>query len=572
MENKTCKQCSADFVVVDEDLEFYKKMSPTFNGKVYDLPAPDFCPDCRDSRRLSFRNERSLYNRKCDKTGKQIVSIYSPDKTDYKVFEIAEWYKDDWDAMEYGRDFDFNKPFFEQFDQLMKDVPRLSLFNTNTENCEYANFVEGVKNCYMTMVTYYGTENSHFCYRTYRSKDNLDINFAEELQKCYECVFTTKSYNCRYGIRLNNCRDCAFSVDLTGCNDCFMCSNLSRKQYCIRNNQLTREEYDRQMAEYDLGSFETVEKLKNEFEQLRIDSPVKFANLTNCEDCIGDDMHDCKNVKYGFNTFESENCKYIMGEKAKNVMDSRGGGYEWCYECNHTGLGANHIMFASGVIGGYNMTYCETCHGCHDCFGCVGLRKKEYCIFNKQYTKEEYEKKVAEIIEKMQADGEWGQFFPNGTSPFGYNETIGNRLLPLTREEAIKRGFKWQEKEFDIEFSGEFYTPADNIADYADESKQKELLTAVLKCSDSGKPYRIMPQELAFYLDNKIPVPRKHFETRYGDRLKLEFVRKIHDRQCMCEEPGHGHEGRCQEKFGTTYGPDRPDKVYCEKCYQSIVK
>lgn len=572
MENKTCKQCSKEFVVEDEDLEFYKKMSPTFDGKVFELPAPTLCPECRDIRRLSFRNERSLYSRKCDKTGKNIVSIYSPDKTDYKVYEISEWYKDDWDAMDYGRDFDPNKPFFGQFNRLLKDVPRLSLFNTNTEDCEYANFVAGIKNCYMTMVSYYETENSHYCYRTYRSNDNLDINFADEIEHCYECLFITESYHCQYSLRLNNCRDCFFCTDLNGCSDCFLCSNLRRKQYCINNEQLSKDEYFAKLSQYDLGSSSVVEGLKKEFEQLKIKSPVKFANLINSEDCIGDDMNNCKNVKYGFNTFNSENCKYIMGEDAKNVMDSRGGGYEWCYECNHTGLGANHIMFSSGVIGGYNVTYSETCHGCHDCFACVGLRKKEYCIFNKQYTKEEYEKKVAEIIERMQETGEWGEFFPNDTSPFGYNEVLAARLFPKTREEAIALGFKWQDKEYDIEFSGEFYTPADNISEYNDEAKQKEILGTALKCIETGKPYKIMPQELAFYLDNKIPIPRKHFNARYNDRVKLEFERNLYHRQCMCEESGHEHDGRCSEEFETTYAPDRPEKVYCEKCYQNIIQ
>jgi hypothetical protein len=35
-------------------------------------------------------------------------------------------------------------------------------------------------------------------------------------------------------------------------------------------------------------------------------------------------------------------------------------------------------------------------------FGCIGLRNQQYCILNKQYTKEEYEKTVALIIEHMQ--------------------------------------------------------------------------------------------------------------------------------------------------------------------------
>jgi len=131
---------------------------------------------------------------------------------------------------------------------------------------------------------------------------------------------------------------------------------------------------------------------------------------------------------------------------------------------------------------------------------------------------------------------------------------------------------KWQDKDFSIEFNGEFYEPADNIDCYQDEAKQKELLGAVLKCDTTGKPYKIMPQELAFYLDNRVPIPRKHYDTRYNDRLKLQFKLMLYHRQCMCEESGYDHEGRCPVEFETTYAPERPEKVYCEKCYQNIIK
>ncbi len=35
-EQKTCKQCQKEFEVSDEDLEFYKKISPTFDGKLFE--------------------------------------------------------------------------------------------------------------------------------------------------------------------------------------------------------------------------------------------------------------------------------------------------------------------------------------------------------------------------------------------------------------------------------------------------------------------------------------------------------------------------------------------------------
>ncbi|TSC60662.1 MAG: Uncharacterized protein Greene041662_148 [Candidatus Peregrinibacteria bacterium Greene0416_62] len=84
--NQICSQCSAKFEIAQADLAFLDKVSPLFGGKKYTIPSPKLCPDCRQQRRLAFRNERHLYHRKCDKTGRQIISVYSPDKP-FPVYE-----------------------------------------------------------------------------------------------------------------------------------------------------------------------------------------------------------------------------------------------------------------------------------------------------------------------------------------------------------------------------------------------------------------------------------------------------------------------------------------------------
>ena len=86
-----------------------------------------------------------------------------------------------------------------------------------------------------------------------------------------------------------------------------------------------------------------------------------------------------------------------------------------------------------------NGIYQNECDNTAHCFLCVGIDRKSYCILNKQYTKEEYEELVPRIIEKMMADGEWGEFFPASMSPFGYNETVVQEYFPLSREEVLKK-------------------------------------------------------------------------------------------------------------------------------------
>jgi hypothetical protein len=71
-----CKACSKDFLIIEQEQRFYTKKS---------LPTPGNCPDCRQKRRLSLRNERQLCNRTCDKCSSKLISTYSSD-SQYVVY------------------------------------------------------------------------------------------------------------------------------------------------------------------------------------------------------------------------------------------------------------------------------------------------------------------------------------------------------------------------------------------------------------------------------------------------------------------------------------------------------
>ena len=135
VETKQCKHCDISFEITDKDLEFYKKVSPKFEDRKYLIPTPKLCPDCRQQRRLSFRNERKLYKRKCDVTEKNIISVYSPDKS-YKIYEKDEWRSDNLESLDYGTTFNFSKSFFEQFKELKNNVPKMNLMISHCENCD----------------------------------------------------------------------------------------------------------------------------------------------------------------------------------------------------------------------------------------------------------------------------------------------------------------------------------------------------------------------------------------------------------------------------------------------------
>ena len=113
-----CALSVQEFVVTQEDLAFLDQISPVFGGRKYSIPAPTLCPAERERRRLCWRNELGLHHRKCDLTGEGIVSLYSSDKS-YKVYSQNAWWSDEWDPLSYGRDVDFDRPFFPQFEELL---------------------------------------------------------------------------------------------------------------------------------------------------------------------------------------------------------------------------------------------------------------------------------------------------------------------------------------------------------------------------------------------------------------------------------------------------------------------
>lgn len=115
MQQKTCKQCNQEFEITDDDLAFYKKISPTFAGKKFEIPAPSTCFQCRMQTKLAFRNESKFFRTKSALSGKDLVSQCSPESR-FTIYAQDEWYADSWDPIQYGRDYDPNRPFLEQLE------------------------------------------------------------------------------------------------------------------------------------------------------------------------------------------------------------------------------------------------------------------------------------------------------------------------------------------------------------------------------------------------------------------------------------------------------------------------
>jgi hypothetical protein len=214
------------------------------------------------------------------------------------------------------------------------------------------------------------------------------------------------------------------------------------------------------------------------------------------------------------------------------------------------------------------VNYVENCHSSKHLFGCSAIKHGQYCILNKEYSKDEYFKLRDKLIDHMKKTGEYGEFFPSAMSNFGYNETMAQEYFPLSKEEALAKGFKWWDK-LQKTTNKETLKPEqvpDSIYDVSDD-----ILNEVLVCIECGRNYKIVHNELNFYKKHSIPIPSQCFFCRNSARLKFENPFKLWHRTCMCDKKHMHHNGKCEIEFETSYAPDRPEIVYCEKCYQQEV-
>lgn len=573
-ETKACQSCTENFLVDQNDLDFYKKVQ---------VPSPTFCPTCRAQRRMSFLNERTLYRRTCDMTGEMVVSLF-PQDSEVPVYSPKAWWSDEWDAVDYGQEYDFSKPFFEQFSTLLRRVPQFSLQNQYTTmiNTEYVNMGTYLKNCYLVFNTAYSEDSSYTTFFL-GGKNCIDMYFGDKCELCYETSVSYKCYRAFY------CQDCADSVDiyfsknLRGCTNCFGCVNLNKQSYCIFNQQYSKEAYFEEIKKYNLGSHAVVEELKKKTEELFLRHPVRFSEEYYNTDVSGNRIYGCKNVHDSFESKAVEDSRYlqfVFYPPARDCYDMTlwGQNATRIYECMGAGDSQDMIKFSFDCWApATNIEYSYHIVSSNDnLFGCVGLRKKEYCILNKQYTKEEYEELIPKIKQHMNdmpyvdTQGRiygYGEFFPTEISLFAYNETFAHSYYPLTKEEALAKGFRWKDREENQ------YAVTLKANDIPDDITMTDdlIINEVIECAISKRAFKLTPAEYQFYKSYGIPIPRLHPDERHKRRLAKQNPMQLWRRTCMCTQDTHDHTGKCLNEFQTPYSPERTEIVYCESCYQKEV-
>src|SRR3989338_4924476 len=547
-ENKICSDCKTNFIIDEGDLNLYEKVG---------LKIPNKCFDCRMKQYFIFSNFGKFRKGTSDLSGTNFITVL-PENARYPIYNSHEWWGDSWDPMNYGQDYNPDRPFFEQLKELQEKVPRPHQIGQNNTNCDWCDDTWGCKNSYLSR-SMLDCENLNYGYRCIKIKDSFDIVYSFNLQNSYDCLECYDSFNLSFSQNSRDCIDSYFLFDCRNCQNCFMSWGLRNKQYCIRNQQYTKEEYEKGLSKIKFDSYESIDRLRQEFESNLKEQAVHRENFNiRTTDSVGNYMTDCDKCVNVFAWEYSQNCRNCMrGLKSKDCIDMA---FSWNLELSGRNSGVDggyEIKYSAASRGKYS-EYLDLCKDVEYCFGCVGLKKKKYCILNKQYEKEEYEKLKVQIIADMEKRGEYGEFLPYSMGPGYYNLSNGMIYFPnIPREEVLKNGGYWLTDDMSSQDGISSLDLPDSV-----NNTDSSISTQALICPETHFRFNISLSEYEFHKRKNIALPRLHFDRRILKKMYKVSAIKSYPYKCFY----------CQKDIMAYYPPEWGyQKIACEECYKQNV-
>ncbi|MDA1038388.1 MAG: hypothetical protein O2877_01725 [bacterium] len=551
---KTCAALGTKWNMDEEEIAMYRK---------FNVPPSKFAPITRMKLiKGSFCAFDMWYNKHAD-TGEPLVSTTHP-ATGVKVLPDAEWFNRDF--VELGVDVDIARSIHDQLYELSRVVPLAAHYNYVLPENSLAFISFGDQDSYFVLAckskrTYYAMNGDNI-------EDSAEIVLSENIRNSYNVVHSKRIFNCRFVRESFDCMNSDFIFDCRNTEFCFGATNQRNKKYLWFNEQLSEEEWEQRFADVDLSSWKVREEYLKKFQDLVADSvwPENF-NL-NTENCTGEYIQDSTNVKesYYINSGcrDLTSCTFAFGLQSHDCAYMAAPiGSSDCYY----GIGANECSgakFALSIVSRcIDVEFCSSCFDCENLFGCVGLRKKKFCIFNKQYTEEEYWKKLDEIKSSMLERGEYGDFPSMKHSTQHWSGSGAKLVYDATEEECLKLGAA----EFESSSMGAegpeidraSIRKMDGIPDTADDT----LLGSPYFDDQFGRRYGYLKPELALYTKLKIAPPRSH-PTRRIYELYDEMNKAVY-KEDTCK--------KCSKNLTVALNKKYTERnIYCMTCYLEFLE
>jgi hypothetical protein len=544
--DRKCEHCQKEFHISVGELSMYEKVG---------IEIPIQCFLCRIKHLLYFWTFGKFRKGTSDLSGESLITVL-PVNSRYPIYTLHEWYSDNWDAMDFGVDYDPMQPFFKQLQNLQEKIPRPHQNGAKSTNCDWCDDVWSCKDSYLSR-SMVDCENLFYSYRNIKVKNSIDLVVCFDSERCFECFNCYNSYKLFYSRNSKDCIESYFLGDCRNCQNCFMCWNLRGKSYCIENIQYTKEEYFEKLKSFNIDSYNSVKNYKKIFEEIAQKEIVHKENFNlrsyNCSGNYLLDTKDCSNCNTISGSEDCYNC--VRNGWLKSSIDIVGcmnlelSGN--CSSCQPSGYSLKYSSWSPSRFS----EYLDLCVECEYCFGCVGLKKKKYCILNKQYEKDEYENLKNKIIDDMKMRGEYGQFLPYSMSTGPFNFSTSFLYFPKTKkEDVLKLGGYWE----DLDESHIEGIPTSHLPDSINDVDEK-ICSQALICPETGWRFNIAQNELIFYKQNNIPLPRYHFDVRIKELLKYSTVLDTSLYECCY----------CKKEIDAYYPKDWGYKnIACENCYK----
>lgn len=423
---RTCALTGEKWMMTDEEIGWYKK---------FNVPPSPLSPFSRWIVLHNFSTGYQWWWNKHAETGKPVLTFHHPG-SGIRVLPDVEWFEKDFSSIHI--DWDASRNTFEQMRELQLNVPLIATGSFKIPENSVSLVSMGDQNSYFTLAC--ESKDSFFATILLKGEECSEMVSVNTASQCHQVTHSRRVHGCRYVRESHDCIDSAFLFDCRNCESCFGATNQRNKKYLWFNEQLTKDEWLRRRKEVDLSCRDVVEEWSSRFVVLLKDDAVWPENFNEKSiDSIGEYLTESTNCRYCYNLEPGAVDNYwvawggISNGNAFTIGAFQGASH--CYYSMNAGKSSG-CLFSSRVIGCDGCEYCFASYHCKNCFGCFGLQRKQYCIFNKQYTEEEYWQKLDEIKCTMVDRGEYGQFFPPSMAS-SWKELSGAHLYCLVPLEQL---------------------------------------------------------------------------------------------------------------------------------------
>ncbi|MBU0531082.1 MAG: hypothetical protein ABIG32_00860 [Candidatus Uhrbacteria bacterium] len=555
---RTCELTGEKWVMDEEEIGWYKK---------FNVPPSKRSPLARQRVMAGFMIGYQWWWQRHPETNKPVLTFVHP-ASGIKVLPDKEWHAADFSGI--YADYDPARSFFEQLGELERRVPFQAARNLIEPENSIAVNSFGDINSYFTALNSQA-ENSFYCVWSHRAIESSDIHNVATVQQSHQIDDAGRIFNSRYVRDSGQIQNSAFMAFCSDCEDCFGAVSQKRKKYLWFNEQLNESEYQKRISGIDLGTRSEVLRYQERFDEMLRESVWPENMSVDAEGCVGEYLFNVRNCRYCYQCVKASRDLFFCGFTASDTHDSA-----YClsaisaadsYGCVDI-FDSHACLLCNSVGGSLHLEYCLQCIDCENCFGCVGLRRKKFCIFNRQFTEDDYWKQLDEIKCALLARGEYGEFFPLAMSPCYFPQSGAAMYFGATAEDGRQLGAA----EYDPESLGAIGEDlidtaktrrSDEVPDSIDALDVDEWAGTPIMDTESKRRFAMIKPEIAHYQKLRIAPPDRHPVFRIQQMMRRANIAVFEEVRCA----------KCHQSLTVAKNLAFPQRtIYCEACYRAYME